>query len=106
MMFGMGVPLAIKQAANKAVAKAIKDGTLIRQNCEYCDRPGLAHHENYSRPLEVRWLCPLHHHARHLEMGNGRRDFAPKQPDGWGSPTVSKFDQEWYNEEILRLLRK
>jgi hypothetical protein len=27
-----------------------------------------AHHEDYSRPLDVVWLCPTHHKARHREM--------------------------------------
>lgn len=30
---------------------------------------GQAHHDDYSKPLEVRWLCPSHHKLHHLNVG-------------------------------------
>lgn len=54
-----------KANAHQAVSRAIARGQLIRQNCEFCSRIGHAHHEDYSKPLAVRWLCPLHHHRLH-----------------------------------------
>lgn len=58
-----------KRAAHKAVEKAIRNGVLVRQPCECgCDRKPQAHHEDYSKPLEVRWLCHVAHQARHVEM--------------------------------------
>lgn len=33
----------------------------IKQPCEVCGTPAEAHHDDYSRPLEVRWLCSVHH---------------------------------------------
>ena len=27
-----------------------------------------AHHEDYDYPLDVIWLCPIHHKARHKEL--------------------------------------
>jgi hypothetical protein len=45
---------------------AIKLGKLVRQPCEVCGvEPTEAHHEDYSKPLEVRWLCPKHHRDVH-----------------------------------------
>jgi len=39
---------------------------LERQPCEVCGaRPAEAHHDDYSRPLEVRWLCKRHHAEHH-----------------------------------------
>ena len=35
-----------------------------------------AHHEDYSRPLDVVWLCSLHHHRRHAEINRLKRDVA------------------------------
>jgi hypothetical protein len=40
---------------------------LVPQPCEVCGATKAhAHHENYSAPLDVRWLCPSHHRKEHL----------------------------------------
>lgn len=42
--------------------RAIKAGKLIRQPCQVCKAlPTEAHHEDYNRPLDVIWLCKVHH---------------------------------------------
>lgn len=52
--------------ARRLVAKALKDGILVRMPCEVCsDTETQAHHEDYAKPLEVSWLCHTHHRARH-----------------------------------------
>jgi hypothetical protein len=53
-------------SARYAVRKAIKNGKITRMPCEVCG--GLkvdAHHDDYSKPLEVRWLCKKHHREVH-----------------------------------------
>lgn len=52
-------------AAHCAVSNAIRDGKLEKKACEMCGGPAHAHHEDYSKPLEVVWLCHKHHMARH-----------------------------------------
>jgi ribosomal protein S27AE len=48
----------VKAKAWYAVTHAIRKGTLVRQPCELCGNPkSQAHHDDYSRPLDVRWLC-------------------------------------------------
>lgn len=55
-----------KQIARAAVARAIRLGVLVRQPCEECGCDlAEAHHEDYSKPLDVRWLCRRHHLIRH-----------------------------------------
>jgi hypothetical protein len=54
-----------KRKAHIMVGNAIKNGRLHRQPCEVCGAKGHAHHDDYSRPLEVRWLCPTHHARFH-----------------------------------------
>jgi hypothetical protein len=56
--------------ARAEVRKALGRGDLERQVCEAdgCELLGHAHHDDYSEPLEVRWLCREHHDALHLEM--------------------------------------
>jgi hypothetical protein len=51
-----------RKKANDAVNHAIRYGKLKRQPCEVCGNPkSQSHHDDYSKPLEVRWLCPIHH---------------------------------------------
>lgn len=46
--------------------------TLVRQPCEVCGvEKVLAHHDDYDKPFDVKWLCPKHHVARHKELGWG-----------------------------------
>ena len=55
--------------AHKLVYAAVKKGDLIKQPCERCGRKDThAHHEDYSKPLDVMWLCPVCHKARHKEI--------------------------------------
>lgn len=50
------------------VHRALRTGRLTRQPCEVCGAEKVhAHHDDYSRPLEVRWLCPAHHREIHAK---------------------------------------
>jgi hypothetical protein len=52
--------------AHNLVQVAVKTGKLLRQPCEVCNAPkAIAHHDDYDKPLDVGWLCKLHHN-RHL----------------------------------------
>lgn len=55
--------------ATRAVGNAMRDGRLTKKPCEVCGGTSniQAHHEDYSKPLEVRWLCVQHHHQLHRE---------------------------------------
>ena len=56
----------------RAVARAYanvyqKRGKLVPQPCESCSAPGVQkHHDDYNRPLEVRWFCRKCHLDLHL----------------------------------------
>lgn len=79
--------------ARSAVAKAIKDGTLVRKPCEECGaEPALAHHDDYSKPLDVRWLCHKHHSAWHAEHGS----VEPPPDDSGLSDVISLRVSEWH----------
>ena len=59
-----------RKKARNAVLIRISRGTLRRGECEVCGAENAqAHHEDYSRPLDVRWLCELHHRQHHGELG-------------------------------------
>lgn len=57
-----------KHAAHNAVANAIRTGAIKREPCCKCGRKAHAHHDHYSKPLDVMWLCPEHHALRHVEQ--------------------------------------
>lgn len=60
-----------KARAHGLVARAIAAGKLERQPCEDCGAvPTDAHHDDYDKPLEVRWKCKVHHRLRHVELQN------------------------------------
>ena len=57
---------ASKRRARRQVDIALRNGTLERCPCEVCGDPKVqAHHEDYSLPLAVRWLCHKHHGQTH-----------------------------------------
>lgn len=57
------------KAANDIVSNAIRDGTLVRKPCCVCGKEDAqAHHEDYSKPLDVHWLCTRHHNDRHIHI--------------------------------------
>ena len=58
----------MKRAAHLAVKAEVRSGRMIRKPCEKCGSTARihAHHDDYSRPLDVRWLCPLHHNEHHM----------------------------------------
>ena len=55
-----------KHNARQRVFNALRDGRLNKESCEVCgEENSQAHHEDYSKPLEVKWLCRKHHMAVH-----------------------------------------
>jgi len=62
-------------AAHCAVSRAVKAGLLVRP--DHCTRCLIncfpqAHHDDYSKMLEVMWLCAICHAVRHRELGRLR----------------------------------
>lgn len=55
-----------KRAAHIAVGNAIRAGRLKREACFFCGSArAQAHHPDYSKPLDVVWLCSACHHLQH-----------------------------------------
>lgn len=53
------------------VNNAIRSGRLVKQPCIICGSLlSEAHHADYSKPLEVEWLCRKHHREKyHCDRG-------------------------------------
>ena len=56
-----------KDAVRKFTVSKIRQGILIRCPCKVCgtEEDVQAHHDDYYKPLDVRWLCRFHHREHH-----------------------------------------
>lgn len=53
--------------SHSKVHAAIKQGRLVKKPCEICgEKIAEAHHDDYSKPLDVRWLCKKCHAKWHM----------------------------------------
>lgn len=72
--------------ANAAVARALRDGRLKKLPCFLCGQTDVeGHHPDYSRPIDVVWLCTKHHRDIHLAYPD----------DFYEHPTIRKELPEW-----------
>ncbi len=61
-----------KYKARTAVGNALQSGKLVREPCVICGTTQRvqAHHDDYSKPLEVRWMCAPCHNTYHRLTDN------------------------------------
>ncbi len=60
-----------KERARKAITDRVNSGSLVRpSSCERCLKISKvhAHHADYSKPLEVKWLCQACHVEEHRKL--------------------------------------
>lgn len=62
-----------KTRAQNMVNNAVRDGRLHKGPCEICGSVYRihGHHDDYAKPLNVRWLCAAHHKEWHTRNGEG-----------------------------------
>lgn len=62
-----------KYKAHSIVNRCIKNGSLVNEKCQECGREEdtHAHHDDYLKPLNIRWLCPPCHKQWHNINGEG-----------------------------------
>jgi ribosomal protein S27AE len=66
--YGGGSPRAWSRA-HTMVHRAKKAGKLVPTPCERCGAGKVdAHHDDYAKPLQVRWLCRACHRAHHADI--------------------------------------
>lgn len=59
----------LKVSCHNAVARALAAGKIKKKNCEVCGSSETeAHHDDYAKPLVVRWFCVRHHNDHHLKI--------------------------------------
>lgn len=63
-----------QKRANLLVFRALASGKIKRSPCVVCNTNTSihAHHDDYTKPLDVIWLCPIHHRAWHINKNRLR----------------------------------
>lgn len=57
----------LKAWCRRVTSSAVRNGVLLKLPCEVCGSLNSeAHHTDYRRPLEVKWLCKAHHVSEHF----------------------------------------
>lgn len=60
---------AFKRKARMIYRNALTRGEIVRKPCEVCgDEKTHGHHTDYSKPLQVNWLCRKHHYEKHRKQ--------------------------------------
>ena len=57
----------VKHKARSLLSRRVQQGKIEKLPCEVCGTQEKidGHHDDYSKPLEVRWLCKKHHYKVH-----------------------------------------
>lgn len=57
---------SLRIKARSDLNHAVNQGKIFRQTCLKCGAEKTeAHHQDYTKPLNVMWLCDYHHHQIH-----------------------------------------
>lgn len=56
---------AIKVRARKLLSRAVAAGKIVQQPCKCGSTKTQAHHPDYTKPLEVEWMCAKCHSQHH-----------------------------------------
>lgn len=63
-----------KTNARQIICFLVKKGVMKKGECEMkdisCHGRIEGHHIDYTKPMEVMWLCSFHHRAKHKEVSN------------------------------------
>ncbi len=81
------------------VRKALADGRLIRMPCEVCGTTESihGHHNDYDKPLEVKWLCRTHHILLHKKLGT----YANRKPNREREKIIMIFGITYYRIVVI-----
>lgn len=66
-----------KTLAKQVINNAVRNGKIIKPNaCQICEATEdlHGHHHDYTKPLDVWWLCPSCHHLLHRLERNAMRN--------------------------------
>lgn len=88
------------------VSYAYRVGRLVPGPCEVCGSTGKvdAHHDDYEKPLDVRWFCRTHHSAIHGQRGRKRSEACPRGHP-WTPENMYTYERMKPNGSGMRSVR-
>lgn len=90
-----------KIKARNAVQRALIKGVLEKEVCKVCGLSDTeAHHSDYSKPLEVTWLCKKHHENTHHDYVDYEHDDDRREENREEEKRISK-DKYGEFEKVL-----
>lgn len=64
-----------KKIAWSLFSLAVASGKIKKEPCSVCgELKAQGHHEDYFKPLDVVWLCQVHHTERHKQINKEKRE--------------------------------
>lgn len=63
-----------RRKAREKLNHYLRDKKISRPTCEFCQKKAHAHHDDYDKPLDVRWLCVKHHFEHHKKITHENKD--------------------------------
>jgi len=65
-----------KYKAHNIINNALRDGKISKEPCIICGNyKTVAHHDDYNKPHDIRWMCQMHHVQWHRDNGEGLNPF-------------------------------
>src|SRR5262245_6556904 len=94
--------------AHGKVAYQVRLGRLEPRPCEVCGWSlALAHHDDYAKPMEVRWLCHAHHREWHKLHPVPAEAYVPPRfrgtPPGERRPNRGRAFRRYLKPRALRM---
>ena len=100
----------IQESCYCAVQKSLRNGKIKRKPCEICgERKSFAHHEDYSKPLEVLWLCSKHHRQKHRYrfFSHFHKHFNPHDLTTLDFWNIQFYKEEiWFYDDLIKILQE
>jgi len=71
-----------KNRAHALLNYHVKHGNIVKMPCQICGKEKVdGHHEDYSKPKEVIWLCRTHHREIHRKFNTIRQQLGIPEHD-------------------------
>lgn len=70
-----------KRHAQTLINNLLRANKISKQPCEECKSTTYihAHHDDYSKPFDIRWLCAAHHSQWHKKFGEAKNGSLRKE---------------------------